>query len=306
MNPNEVIDAYLADVMRRVPGGARDGIDLELRGLLADMLDDRAREAGRPADDAMVLELLRGFGTPAEVAARYRAPGLVIVPAEQTRTFAWMALVGVGLQWALTLPGVFRGESFARWWLSWGLGALWWPGLMVMLSLLAAWLRQRGLPKPAWSPHLVDPERVHRGAMAFGLAGFVVGVAGMTSLPWLVNAMPPPLPGVLAFDPAFLHGRAWLALPLWIGHFVVMARALSQGRWSVRLRRLDIAFDAAWLLLLGWWVATGGMFLAEATDQGARGGIALVMVFVAIDLVVKLRRRQRAPRLSSTLGRPTP
>ena len=55
MNPNDVIDAYLADVIRRVPGKDRDGIGLELRGLLAEMLADRAQVQGRAADDAMVL-----------------------------------------------------------------------------------------------------------------------------------------------------------------------------------------------------------------------------------------------------------
>lgn len=80
MNPNDVIEAYVLDVMRRVPGKDRNDIGLELRGLLAEMLAERARAEGRAADDAMVLALLRGFGTPAEIAARYRPAGTVIIP----------------------------------------------------------------------------------------------------------------------------------------------------------------------------------------------------------------------------------
>ena len=37
MNPNDVIDAYVGAVVRRVPGKQRDGIGLELRGLLGEM-----------------------------------------------------------------------------------------------------------------------------------------------------------------------------------------------------------------------------------------------------------------------------
>ena len=36
------------------------------------------------------------------------------------------------------------------------------------------------------------------------------------------------------------------------------------------------------------------MFQAEATDDGARGALALVMLFIAIELVVRIRRRRNA------------
>lgn len=88
MNPNDVIEAYVADVMRRVPGRERNDIGLELRDLLTEMLADRAGAAATPADDALVLAMLRGFGSPAEVAARYRPAGVIIIPAEQSRSFA--------------------------------------------------------------------------------------------------------------------------------------------------------------------------------------------------------------------------
>jgi len=131
MNPNDVIETYVVEVMRRIPRKERNDIGLELRALLGEMLAGRAADAGRAPDDAMVLAMLREFGTPAEVAARYTAPGLVIIPSEQTRSFTLATLLGVSLQWALSLPEVFDGrKSAAAWWLSWGLGALWWPGFM--------------------------------------------------------------------------------------------------------------------------------------------------------------------------------
>ena len=302
MKPNEVIDSYVTDVIRRVPGKDRDEVGLELRGLLLEMLEEQARTEGRAADDAMVLALLRGFGTPAEVAARYRPPGMVIIPEDQTRSFALTSLIGVGLQWGLTLPHVFQGGSLTTWWFTWGLGALWWPGFMVMGALAVAWLHRIGVLESTWRPRTVDPDRVNRAAMGFGLAWFAIGAVFMTCLPWLAGAMPHPLSQVFAVDPDFLHARAWPALLLWAGGFTVMAMALVQGRWTPRLRVLEIGFALAWLALLGWWLVAGNVFLAKPTNDGFRGAIGLVMLFIAVDVAMKLYRRRAQIRMPAAIG----
>jgi hypothetical protein len=294
MKANDVIDAYVADVTRRLPRRDRHEIGLELRGLLTEMLAGQA--TGEIPTDAEVLAMLQAFGTPADVAARYRPPGMLIIPAEQSRSFAVLSLVGVALQWALTLPRVFQGQPLVTWWFSWGLGSLWWPGFLAMTALAAAWLRQAGMTRETWRPRVVDPERVNRGAMAFGLAGFAVGVAFMVALPWIVQVMPAPWPQRFAFAPDFLHGRAWPVLLLWLGNFALLAGVLSRGRWSATTRWLDMGFDVAWLALLGWWLAGGAIFRTAAVDDGARGGLALVMVFIVVDLALKLYRRQARGR----------
>ena len=299
---DEVIEAYVVDVVRRVPGKDREHIGFELRGLLAEMLDDRAQAEGREADDAMVLAMLRGFGTPAEVAARYRPPGFVIVPPEQTRPFALTAVGGLLLQWALTLPHVFDGNlSLSGWWLGPGLGAFWWPGFMAIGALLAAWLRSKGWFKPKWRPRIVDPDRVNRGALAFGLAWFAIGATFVACLPWLAPRMPGALPQIFAFDPEFLRVRAWPVLVLWAGSFASLAMVHANGRWTALTRRLDIFFSLAFVALLGWWVAVGDIFVAKASDDGARGALALVIAIIVVDLLVKAyrwRARIHAPKLA--------
>lgn len=78
----------------------RNEVGLELRGLLTEMLEDRVLAAGHAAaNHAMVLGMLREFGTPAEIAARYRPPGMLVIPTKQTRSFAMLSIVGIGLQW---------------------------------------------------------------------------------------------------------------------------------------------------------------------------------------------------------------
>ncbi|MCX7512309.1 hypothetical protein [Frateuria sp. STR12] len=292
MNANDVIESYVVDVMRRLPGKDRNGIGLELRGLLTEMLDDRAQREGRAADDAMVLGLLHDFGTPAGIAARYRPPGLVIIPAEQTRSFALLSLGGIGLQWALTLPRVFQGQPASAWWFSWGLGSLWWPGFLVMMALVAVGVRELGLARPAWRPRGVDPDRIDRKTFGIGFAWFVIGAVFMTCLPWIIGQLPDPLPRVFAFDPAFLRWRAPPVVLLWLLAFVNLGVVYRQGRWSPPTRWLEIGIHLAFLALLAWWLADGALFLARSTNDGARGGIALAALFIALDLVLKLYRRR--------------
>lgn len=302
MSRNEVIEAYVVEVMRRLPGKERNGIGYELRGLLTDMLADRAQDEARDPDDAMVLAVLREFGTPAEVAERYRPPGMLVIPADQTRLFVPLSIAGIALQWVLTLPRVFEGEPLAAWWLSWGLGAFWWPGFMAMMSLAAAWLRQVGVIRTrGWTPRTYDPERVNRGVMAFGLLWFACGVALMSSLPWLATRMPDPMAQVFLFDPGFLRTRAWPALLLWLGSFAMMASVLVRGRWTTTTRHLEIGFAIGFALLLGWWLASGPIFQAKLTNDGARLALSFVILLIAIDVVKKTLRqgtRIRTPRIA--------
>lgn len=296
MNPNDVIETYVADVMRRVPARERHDVGLELRNLLIEMLADRATTTGRPADDAMVLGMLREFGTPVDVAARYRPPGFIIIPEQQTRSFALLSVGGVALQWALTLPAVFAGQPLVVWWFSWGLGAFWWPGFMVMLALLSAGLHQRRWWQPAWRPRLVDVDRINRAAMIFALVCFAIGVAFMIGLPWIADALPGLLAQVFAFDPDFLQQRAWPALVLWCGVFAIRVWACTQGRWMPLTRRLDTLFALAWVALLVWWMVAGDIFQSDATDDGAKGALGLVVLFIGLDLLVKLYRRRPSIR----------
>jgi hypothetical protein len=296
MTANDVIEAYVLDVMRRVPSKDRQDIGLELRGLLAEMLAERAAEGAKPANEAMALAMVRSFGAPADVAARYAVPGLVIIPAAQTRSFAVLALAGFGLQWALTLPQVFQGQPLVAWWFSAGLGAFWWPGFMVMMALAARTLRHFRTTQPAWAPRRADTDHLSRLALSFGLIGSLLGTAFMISLPWIAPHLPGPLPQVFAFDPGFLQERAGFAVLLWLAGLGFLAVLLVQGRWTALTRRLDLAGNLAWVALLLFWLSAGPIFTSPATDSGARGGLGLVILFVALDLGLKWnRQRGRLP-----------
>src|SRR5512134_906098 len=76
-----LIDRYVAEVGRRLAlvKGRKD-IENELRSTLEDMLEDRSRQAGRPRDEAMEIELLKEYGAPDKVAATYNPHPYLIGP----------------------------------------------------------------------------------------------------------------------------------------------------------------------------------------------------------------------------------
>lgn len=77
----KLIDRYVTEVGRRLPFvQGRADIEKELRSTLEDMLEDRAAKAGRAADEAMEVELLKEYGAPGEVAATYNPQPYLIGP----------------------------------------------------------------------------------------------------------------------------------------------------------------------------------------------------------------------------------
>lgn len=296
MNAHDVIESYVHDVVRRLPAALRAEVGLELRGLLAETLAEQA--GGGEPSAAQATALLRAFGHPAAVAARYQPAGFAIVPPEHTREFARLALLGLALQWAVSLLALWRGDyPLAQWWLQGVIGPFWWPGVLVMGSLATAWWRQRrgDAAGPQWTPQrLHDPQRLSRPLTLLGMVAAAIGAAFMIALPWLVPQLPAPLDRVLAFDATFLVQRAWPAVLLWAADLAVSAVALRAGRWTAQTRIAQAVSAAAWLALFAWWLLAGPMFAAPATDAGARGALLLVGALIVLGAAIHWRRAVRA------------
>jgi hypothetical protein len=67
----KLIDRYIAEVGKHLPRKNRADIEAEIRSTLEDMLDER-KQADSPADEATVLQLLKEYGAPRDVAATYQ------------------------------------------------------------------------------------------------------------------------------------------------------------------------------------------------------------------------------------------
>ena len=300
MEPKAVIESYVDDVVRRLPRGQRSDVGFELRSLLNEELDAKAAGAGRAADEPLTLALLRDFGTPDVVAARYRPNGFTIIAPAQSRWFALWSLIGVAVQWALTLPHVFipletfPGQTLARfgaWWTTWGLGAFWLPGFMVVVAIIVAWSRERWPREAAWTPPGVR-DRVNRPLLALGLVAWAAAAAILVGMPWYGPRLPGVLPAVFAFDGGFLHTRGPWLLPFWTGLFWVYAMVLAQGRWGRLTRWLALAWNAALCGVLAWFVVSGPIFRAKPTDDTAKSLVALTVLLGLISAAVSLYREQ--------------
>jgi hypothetical protein len=112
-----LIDKYIAEVGKYLPRKNRADIEAEIRSTLEDMLDERKQSAGQ-ADDAMVVQLLRDYGTPRKVAESYGSkqyligprlyPTFILVTQIVVSVLLVISLVGLGLGLAksdLTGPG---------------------------------------------------------------------------------------------------------------------------------------------------------------------------------------------------------
>lgn len=306
-----LIESYVLDVTRRLPRRMRNDVAFELRALLTEGLRDRAAGAGRLPDDAMALAIVRDFGRPDDVAARYHPPGDPIIPPSQSVGFAWASLMGIVLQWAGSLPLSLSGQLFpgvpesayiGAWWTSYGLGAFWWPGFLVTVMMAAAWVRRTWPAKPVdWAPTVkFDRDHINRPAMMLGLGLALCGVAIWVFIAWIVTTQDSPFSRALAFDPDFMATRAPAVLLLWAAGIALMVVLMVEGRWRVLTRRADLWNKIASCLLLAWFVFGGRIFVTEAADQMTKGCLVLIILLVAGQVmfhVWRLRSRISMPEV---------
>jgi len=165
MNP---IDVYISEIGRRLPAKNRRDIEAEIRSVLQDNLDERARQTGKPVDDEMVLEVLQQYGSPESVAASYQGERYLIgprlYPTFEKVLFAILpvtiilALVGLGISLTFTHTTArdLIALSFQTFWSMIGSVATTMGSLVLVFAIL-----ERTIPdlqfsskeKKAWDAH---------------------------------------------------------------------------------------------------------------------------------------------------------
>jgi hypothetical protein len=76
----EMLDRYIEAVGKRLPMKMRGDVATEIRSTIEDMLQDRSEQTGKPADGSMLTEILRSYGSPSQVAAKYRTERYLVGP----------------------------------------------------------------------------------------------------------------------------------------------------------------------------------------------------------------------------------
>jgi hypothetical protein len=311
MTPESVIEAYVSDVARRLPRAKRNDVALELQALLCDELSGKADMSGRATDEAMALELVRAFGVPEEVAERYRPTGFTIIPATRSERFAAIALGGVLLQWAITLPAALLKEPgrelvmLGSWWLTYGIGALWWPGFLVTAAIVGGWVRHRWPPAQVstWRPSARDRDDINRTTWLISSAAAAFGIAALVGAPWWAETfLSRAAADVFEYSADFLPISGAAVVAMWTLQALSGAIVFFEGRWRTLTRRIDLAIALLWLTLLTWLAAGPRIFVRDAADEAAKFWLGVLAVMVAIDLGLKLYRHLQRPRPTALAG----
>ena len=287
MNASEVIETYIDDTVRLLPRRQRDDVASELRSLLNEELHARSRQSGCLPDESLALSLVRDYGRPNEVAARYQPPWAIIDPADST-SFMRAAIIGAA---ALVLLGVISkrlpslsgtADNLVK------IGILVWLGLLVVAFGAKSWIRRRWPATVLWEPR--DRDRANRvgTAVVVPIATFFVVLYGAPT--WVLEQL-----SGGRFDTSWAAYTAdfqRLRLPCFIGLMVGLLALLSfaaiQGRWRRLTRRINIGLNMALACLILSFAVDGNIFQSSMVDQIARDVLALVAVIYVPSVGVQL------------------
>lgn len=306
MNAKDLIEAYVADVAVLLPRSQRNDVAFELRALLHEDLSAKAEEAGREPDATMATELVRAFGRPAEVAARYR-PTLTIIDPADGRSFLRATMIGLAVIWGAGLwvhliEPVLSGSDFlqalARWWLGDVIPSLWWPGVLVVGYGLASWSRRHRPQASEWKPRAGDATDASRVALGVAVVAILCGLAVLANPSWLLDVVWGGRAAAAAYEAltyteTFLKRQAPWLLGLLLLYVPLYFSVLVKGRWSPLLRRFEDALAFAICVMMMWTVVDGPIFMAPAGDRIAKPCLVLLTAMTLILWGIQLYRRVR-------------
>jgi hypothetical protein len=275
MNATEVIETYIDDTVRFLPRRKRDDVAAELRTLLNEELHAKAQESGRSPDEALALSLVRGFGRPNEVAARYQPTWTFIDPAD-TVSVTRAAIVGAGSLLVVSVltrlaplpPGI--ADNLLQ------VGILAWLGALGLVFGAKNWMRKHWPAAAAWKPR--DRDRVNRVGTAVLVPIATVFVVLYAAPKWVLDQISGGRFNTswAAYTADFQRFRLPLLIGLMAGLLALLSFAAIRGRWRRLTRRINLGLNMALAGLILSFAVDGNIFQSSAVDQIARGVLALV------------------------------
>ncbi|MEU4162615.1 hypothetical protein [Actinoplanes sp. NPDC026670] len=297
MTADEMIDGYVAEVVLLTPHRQRADVARELRDLITQEVADAAET--RPGRDDAVAAVLAGFGRPADVAARYRAPIVLIDPSDTRRLFT----LGLG-GGVLLLAGAVLGELIDHAPAQRDLAAaidratpflFAWLGLLVAWFAVAAWWRRRH-PDAAWKPRPVPTDRISRAGRAAALAFYILGTLSLADPAAMLRVVSgghaaPAAYDAMAYDNDFLAVRGPIVLALLALSLLLQAAVIAQGRRASWSDQTELGLSLVLCVVLTW-VLANPVFVSGAADRTAKEIVAVIILISLADLAFSLRRHR--------------
>lgn len=300
MDAQTLIECYVNDVAGRLPGKIRNDVGLELRSLLTEQLTAAGQAKGRTPDQEMAMEVVNHFGQPDEVARRYRPDNLGLIEPEQVTPFLRLVALIVGLQWAFTLPQLAHG-SFSAWWLSWGLGAFWWVGVLFTVFAMTSWIGRRfpasaAVRRPAhsWRPSTSASTQDLALRPVSGTVNLVLCAAltAFFAAPTRIveQLLPGPAAGQWAYHDSF---SGYLLLPLLaiiVARLLIFAFVLIRQHSSSAVEMIRSGLWVCFVVLLWWALLRWQIFDNAGLNFGFKGWLVIFLIVNTVQLVVSFTR----------------
>jgi hypothetical protein len=257
----DLIDRYAHEVGQYLPNRLREDVEAELRSLLADSVEEKALLGGVPADEELAAKVLREFGTPKDVAARYAPEPQYLIGPRLYPTYRAALRVMVPILAAVVLTLVMIGQfrhageppsvaPFIRATGSFLSTLLFNVGVMTLIFALVERTIQRreaagAVFDPAKLPPVNDPGKI-------SYLGRIFALYAIATLALLFNLFPDWV-AVFVF-----HGRERSVYPLlepafsrylpllntgWALAFALNLVVLRHGRWRRTTRWAEFALE---------------------------------------------------------------
>jgi hypothetical protein len=321
MDAQVVIDSYINDIAAQLPRKLRNDVGVELRTLLTEQLTAAAAAIGRAPDEKLATEVVRSFGRPQEVAARYSPRGFQIIEPEHAPAFVKLSAACIAIQWALTLPAVFASHTtLGAWWRAWGFSAFAWVGMLVVWFGLATWIRRRSpadpeslsrpwthhlfwLPLPAdWRPADRDAfeRRAELGAFPLGVALTIFFIAPA----WLLGLLTPVGTDTswALYDEHFRHSLLPALIVLMVIRLALCAAAGINARLRVHLEAIRFVLWVCFVGFLSWAVFGWHIFSRPAVDALFKAWLLVFLLVNTVQIVVWICRALMRVRIPRTLA----
>jgi hypothetical protein len=258
-----LIDRYLMAVSEHLPKRLRKDTVTEISSLIQDALDDRSKTEGRPPDDAMMVEVLKQFGSPESIVAPY-LPAKYLVGPQLFPTFSLVISIVLPIIAVLSLVGFWIGhiqptpvtgvEFISN--IANSIGDMFSAviqgfGNIVIIFAILQWVLPDFRIKPKeWDPRSLKavrrPDKIRRGELIteifFSLIGIIIftfyadkiGIYNYVEGQWTFTPL---------LTSAFNNFIPWLDM-LWILTILLNTILLRRGAWEVVTRIFAIALYA--------------------------------------------------------------
>ncbi len=313
MNAEEMINRYVNEVGENLPGKSRADIEMELRSLIQDELDERNADSNDKPSAVVAAEVLREFGAPAEIAARYR-PEEVLIGASLFPIYRKVLTITLSIIVVVQMAGLLLSlvenqsaafgsmvaEMFASFWESILLNA----GIVTLIfaiiermagdSLQTQAGKTNSKTKSTWDPYQLppvkDPDRLNRGDL---IAGIVVSLFLLGGLNFFFDSI-----GYIDLDaesrrimaffaPEFRQHIPWLTTA-WALDVLLKMMVLVQGRWNRLTRWVEVGLDGFGLYVLARILMSDVIANVAVFTTLTKLTIGIIMVIVVIDMARKL------------------